>query len=192
MKKERLRLLPLTLLLSLCVHAQQSLIITGTVKNGKTGEALEGVTISVNNLTTGYLTRADGSYSITVNADSKSLSFSFVGYNKQSAEIKGKIRIDISLMPDNSSLNDAVVIGYGTQRKRDLTGSIVSIPAKDLEETPITRPDQMIQGRSSGVQVIQTNSAPGGNISIRIRGTNSINSSNEPLFVVDGFPGAGT
>jgi TonB-linked SusC/RagA family outer membrane protein len=191
MKKERLRLLPLTLLLSLCVHAQQNFIITGTVRNGKTGEALEGVTISVNNLTTGYLTRADGSYSITVNADSKALSFSFVGYNKQSVEIKSKTRIDISLMPDNSSLNDAVVIGYGTQRKRDLTGSIVSIPAKDLEETPITRPDQMIQGRSSGVQVIQTNSAPGGNISIRIRGTNSINSSNEPLFVVDGFPGAG-
>jgi len=191
MKKERLRLLPLALLLSLCVHAQQNFVITGTIRNGKTGEALEGVTISVNNLRTGYLTKADGSYSVTVNTNSKFLSFSFVGYNQQSVDIKAKTRIDISLMPDNSSLNDAVVIGYGTQRKRDLTGSIVSIPAKDLEETPITRPDQMIQGRSSGVQVIQTNSAPGGNISIRIRGTNSINSSNEPLFVVDGFPGAG-
>ena len=191
MKKERLRLLSFALLLSLCVHGQQSIVLTGTVTNGKTGEALEGVTIKVNNLPTGYLTKADGSYSITVNTDSKLLSFSFVGFTKQSAEISGKTRIDIALTPDNSSLNDAIVIGYGTQRKRDLTGSIASISSKDLDETPITRPDQMIQGRASGVQVTQTNAQPGGNISIRIRGTNSINSSNEPLFVVDGFPGAG-
>jgi TonB-linked SusC/RagA family outer membrane protein len=191
MKKERLRLLPLTLLFSLCLHAQQQAVITGTVTNGKTGEVLEGVTITVNKQTTGTTTKTDGTYSITITPGSRILSFSFVGYTKQSIEIDGRTKIDIALAPDNSSLNDAIVIGYGTQRKRDLTGSVVSIGAKDLAETPITRPDQMLQGRASGVQVIQTNSAPGGNISIRIRGTNSINSSNEPLFVVDGFPGAG-
>lgn len=190
MKKERLLLLPLALIFSLCVCAQ-NYVITGTVTNSKTGEMMDGVTISVNNLKTGNTTKPDGSYSITVNAESKTLSFSFVGFGKRTVGIDGKKTIDITLTPDNSSMNDVVVIGYGTQRKRDLTGSVVSISAKDLAETPITRPDQMIQGRSSGVQVIQTNSAPGGNISIRIRGTNSINSGNEPLFVVDGFPGAG-
>ncbi len=178
------------LLFSLCLHAQTH-TISGIVTNSKTGEAMEGVTISVNNSKAGGLTKSDGTYSIAVNDKSKSLSFSFVGYTKQSIEINGKTTIDIRLAPDNSSLNDVVVIGYGTQRKRDLTGAVTSISAKDLAETPITRPDQMIQGRSSGVQVIQTNSAPGGNVSIRIRGTNSINSGNEPLFVVDGFPGAG-
>ncbi|HXB92377.1 MAG TPA: TonB-dependent receptor [Puia sp.] len=191
MKKERLRLLPLTLLFSLFLHAQKSDVITGTVTNSKTGEALEGVTITVNKQTTGTTSRADGTYSITASPGTRILSFSFVGFIKQTVEIKGETRIDISLTPDNNNLNEAIVIGYGTQRKRDLTGSVVSIGAKELAETPITRPDQMLQGRASGVQVIQTNSAPGGNISIRIRGTNSINSSNEPLFVIDGFPGAG-
>jgi TonB-dependent starch-binding outer membrane protein SusC len=190
MKKQRLSLLPLAVLFSLCLHAQTH-TISGIVTNSKTGEAMEGVTISVNNQKAGFLTKSDGTYSVTVNDQSKALSFSFVGYTKQSMEINGKSTIDIRLAPDNSSLNDVVVIGYGTQRKRDLTGAVTSISAKDLAETPITRPDQMIQGRSSGVQVIQTNSAPGGNVSIRIRGTNSINSGNEPLFVVDGFPGAG-
>ncbi|HEV9036100.1 MAG TPA: TonB-dependent receptor [Puia sp.] len=195
MKKERLRFLPFTLpftlLLSFCLHAQQPVVITGTITNSKTGETLEGVSITINKQTTGTTSKTDGTYSIAVTPGSRILSFSFVGFLKQSVDIAGKTKIDIALTPDNSSLNDAVVIGYGTQRKRDLTGSVVSISTKDLAETPITRPDQMLQGRSSGVQVTQTNSAPGGNISIRIRGTNSINSSNEPLFVVDGFPGAG-
>jgi TonB-linked SusC/RagA family outer membrane protein len=191
MKIERLRFLPITLLFSFCLQAQQPVVITGTVTNGKTGEGLEGVSITLNKQTTGTTSRADGTYSIAVPAGSRNISFSFVGFARQSVDIAGQTKIDIVLTPDNSSLNDAVVIGYGTQRKRDLTGSVVSISSKDLAETPITRPDQMLQGRASGVQVIQTNAAPGGNISIRIRGTNSINSSNEPLFVVDGFPGAG-
>jgi TonB-linked SusC/RagA family outer membrane protein len=199
MKKERLRSFPITLLftllytflLSIGLQAQQQVVVTGIVTNNKTGEGLEGVSVTINKQTTGTTTRADGTYSIAVPPATRTLWFSFVGYVKQSVEIEGRSKIDIALIPDNSTLNDAIVIGYGTQRKRDLTGSVVSISTKDLAETPITRPDQMLQGRASGVQVTQTNSAPGGNISIRIRGTNSINSSNEPLFVVDGFPGAG-
>ncbi len=185
--KRELLLLAL-LLYSLSPHAQQ---ITGKVTNSQTGEALEGVTVTVNKQTTGTITGADGSYSIAIKPGSRILWFSSIGYNKQSVEIGGRTTIDVALTQSDRALDAVVVIGYGTQRKKDLTGSVTSINAQDLEETPITRPDQMIQGRSSGVQVIQTNSAPGGNISIRIRGTNSINSSNEPLFVVDGFPGAG-
>src|SRR5450432_2143780 len=127
MKKERLLLLALALLFSFCLHAQTSFVITGTVTNSKTGEPMDGVSISVNNLKTGNMTKTDGTYSITVNTDSKTLSFSFVGFDKRSVGIAGKKTIDITLAPDNSSLNDVVVIGYGTQRKRDITGSVVSI-----------------------------------------------------------------
>jgi TonB-linked SusC/RagA family outer membrane protein len=191
MKKDRLLLLHILLLFFTALHAQ-NYTITGTVTDTKTGEKMQGVSISVDNLEKrGAISKADGTYSITVTADSKTLTFSFVGYGARSIPLNGRQTIDCTLDPQNNTLNDVVLIGYGTQRKRDLTGSIASISAKDVDEIPITRPDQMIQGRASGVQVIQTNSAPGGNISIRIRGTNSINSSNEPLFVVDGFPGAG-
>jgi TonB-dependent starch-binding outer membrane protein SusC len=190
MKKKRLLLLSLLFLCSAVTYAQHY-TITGTITDARTGEKMQGVSIGLDNLKHGAVTKADGTYTITVNSDSKVLIFSFVGYTAKSVPLDGKTTIDITLEPQGGTLNDVVLIGYGTQRKRDLTGSVASISAKDVDETPITRPDQMIQGRASGVQVTQTNSAPGGNISIRIRGTNSINSSNEPLFVVDGFPGAG-
>jgi TonB-linked SusC/RagA family outer membrane protein len=190
MKKKRLLLLSLLFLCSAALYAQHY-TITGTITDARTGEKMQGVSIGLDNLKHGAVTKADGTYTITVNSDSKVLNFSFVGYTAKSVPLDGKATIDITLEPQGGTLNDVVLIGYGTQRKRDLTGSVASISAKDVDETPITRPDQMIQGRASGVQVTQTSSAPGGNISIRIRGTNSINSSNEPLFVVDGFPGAG-
>jgi TonB-dependent starch-binding outer membrane protein SusC len=190
MKKQRLLLLCFLCLLSSILRAQIH-TITGTITDAKTGEKMQGVSIIADHQKHGTVTNADGSYTITVNANSQTLNFSFVGYGPRSFPINGKTIIDVTLEAQNGTLNDVILIGYGTSRKKDLTGSIASISAKDVEETPITRPDQMIQGRASGVQVIQTNSAPGGNVSIRIRGTNSINSSNEPLFVVDGFPGAG-
>src|SRR5579871_5046112 len=112
MKKERLLILPVLLLLSLCLRAQ-TYTITGIVRNSKTGEALDGVTIAVDNLKTAVTTRPDGTYSIRVDAGSKELSFSFVGFAKQSLGIDGRHTIDITLSPDNGSLNDVVVIGYG-------------------------------------------------------------------------------
>ena len=190
MKKQRLLLLAFILSLSSTLRAQ-NYTITGTITDAKTGEKMQGVSITADHQKQGTVTKADGTYTLKVSTNSQTLNFSFVGYTARSVPINGQTIIDILLDPQSGTLNDVVLIGYGTQRKKDLTGSIVSISAKDVDQIPITRPDQMIQGRASGVQVIQTNSAPGGNISIRIRGTNSINSSNEPLFVVDGFPGAG-
>ncbi len=190
MKKKRLLLLAFLYALSSTLYAQTH-TITGTITDTKTGEKMQGVSISADNQKYGSVTDKDGAYTITVGKKTQALIFSFVGYTPRNIPINGKDIIDVSLEPQTGTLNDVILIGYGTSRKKDLTGSIASISAKDVDQTPITRPDQMIQGRASGVQVIQTNSAPGGNISIRIRGTNSINSSNEPLFVVDGFPGAG-
>ncbi len=190
MRKKRLLLLSFLCCISIQLYAQTH-TITGTVTNAKTGEKMEGVSVSVDNHPQGVLTKADGSYTLSVRDGSKVLVFSFVGFAARRVNIGSTAVLDVALDQLHGDLNEVVLIGYGTQRKRDLTGSVTSIAAKDLDETPVTRPDQMIQGRAAGVQVIQTNAAPGGNISIRIRGTNSINSSNEPLFVVDGFPGAG-
>ena len=190
MKKQRLLLLSLLCLLATTLYAQTH-TINGTITDTKTGEKMEGVSISADNQKYGAITDKNGAYTITVGKKTQTLAISFVGYTPQNIPINGKTVIDITLEPQLGTLNDVILIGYGTSRKKDLTGSIASISAKDVDQIPITRPDQMIQGRASGVQVIQTNSAPGGNVSIRIRGTNSINSSNEPLFVVDGFPGAG-
>lgn len=190
MGTKRLLLMLLAFFFTVGLFAQIKMI-TGNVTNSKTGEKLEDVSVTIDNVKNGTATKLNGSYRIEANQLSKILIFTSVGFTKQTVEIKGRNVIDVSLTPENAALGEVVVIGYGTARKRDLTGSVASISAKDLEQTPITRPDQMIQGRASGVQVIQTSGAPGGNVSIRIRGTNSINSGNEPLFVVDGFPGAG-
>lgn len=190
MRIKRLLFLALIICLSSQLVAQNTLI-TGTVTNHKTGERMEGVSVTLNDQSGGVVSKSDGSYQLRPGTHSKTLTFSYVGFATQTIGINGKTIIDVMLEPAGGDLNEVVLIGYGTQRKRDLTGSVTAIRAKDLEQTPVTSPDQMIQGRAAGVQVIQTNPAPGGNVSIRIRGTNSINSSNEPLFVVDGFPGAG-
>src|ERR1700730_12623609 len=165
-------LLPL-ILFSGFIYAQKR-TISGKVTDQSTGAPLAGPTV-ISDKSEGATTttKDDGTYSITIAQGKTSLVFSYVGYTTQTVSAEGKTVINISLAPAVTSNNEVVVIGYGTQRKRDLTGSIVSITAKDLEKVPVIRADQMIQGRASGVQVIQTNQAPGGNISIRIRGTNS-------------------
>jgi TonB-dependent starch-binding outer membrane protein SusC len=188
MKKIRILLIMLPLIFLTAAAWAQTNVITGKVVDKKTGDPLEGVSVVANG-NTGVTTKKDGSYTITTNESS--LTFSFTGYASQTLSTRGKTVIDIALVAEVTEQTEVVVIGYGTSRKKDLTGAVVSISANDINKLPITRADQFIQGRASGVQVIQNNQAPGGNVSIRIRGTNSINSGNEPLFVIDGFPGAG-
>lgn len=166
----------------------QTIPVTGTVKD-KSNHPIPGVSVKLKNSGLGTLTNADGQFSIEAkNGDV--LTFTSIGFTTQNHTVAGR-QINITLAEDNTDLDEIVVVGYGTQKKKDLTGAVASITAKSLENVPITRVDQMIQGRASGVQVTQTQSQPGGTVSLRIRGTNSINSSNEPLFVIDGFPGAG-
>jgi TonB-dependent starch-binding outer membrane protein SusC len=191
MKQLRCLLLMLLFILPAGIVFAQQKTITGKVTDQSTGEPLSGVSVLADKNKKGVATKQDGAYSITTDGGSTSLIFSYVGYASQVINIGTNSVINVSLLPSVKTGDDIVVIGYGTSRKKDLTGSVASIPMADLEKIPITRADQMIQGRVSGVQVIQTNAEPGGNVSIRIRGTNSINSGNEPLFVIDGFPGAG-
>ena len=164
--------------------------ITGKVTD-ENSEVLPGVNILEKGTTKGTITNADGKFSISVTNEKAILIFSFVGHATREVSVGTRDNINVVLNNDNQSLDEVVVVGYGIQKKKDLTGAISSVAVREMDKSPITRADQMIQGKVSGVQVIQTNAAPGGNVSIRIRGTNSINSGNEPLFVVDGFPGAG-
>lgn len=162
--------------------------VSGKVSDAKTGEALPGVTVSVEGTSIGALTDVQGHFTIDVPGDKQILVFSFMGYISQKLSVAGRKQVDVQLEPDTKKLDEIVVVGYGTTRKSDLTGSITSLKATELEKTVVTNPTQMLAGRAAGVQVTQTSAAPGGRISVQVRGGNSISSSNEPLYIVDGFP----
>ncbi|OGX87048.1 hypothetical protein BEN47_12110 [Hymenobacter lapidarius] len=146
----------------------------------------------VKGTTLGTATDAEGKFTLPVAGDDAVLVYSFIGFEAVERRVGSGATVEpVRLKEKSTDLNDVVVVGYGTQRRQDLTGAVASISAEQVAEVPIARAEQILQGRVSGVQVTQTNSEPGGGVSIRIRGTNSINSGNEPLFVIDGFPGAG-
>lgn len=163
--------------------------ITGSVTDEK-GQLLPGVTVKVKNTINATVTNAEGKYAIKVAEDGATLVFSFVGYYTQELPVGDRSVINVTLKPQSKDLEQVVVVGYGTQRKSDLTGSLVSLSAKDFKEQPVTRLDQVLQGRAAGVEVVNNSGAPGGDVSIRIRGTNSILGDNNPLYVIDGFIGA--
>nr|WP_295934361.1 TonB-dependent receptor [uncultured Dyadobacter sp.] len=167
-------------------HAQ-SVSIQGKVTSATDQSPLPGINVLVKNSTTGTTTNTDGKFEIE--ADSKAiLVFSAIGYITQELEVKGRTQFNVQLSDDTRQLNELVVVGYGTQKKRDLTGSVSSLDSKDFNKGVQTSVDQLIAGRSAGVQVTQSSSEPGGGVTIRIRGANSINANNEPLYVIDGLP----
>ncbi len=165
--------------------------VKGTVTD-ENGEKLPGVSTTVKGTTRGSTTNTNGEYSISVHDDNAILVFSFVGYQGQEVKVGNRTNINITLKIDSQALNELVVVGYGQVKKSDLTGSVVSVKAKDLNAFPLTNPTQALQGRAAGVQVTQNSGEPGGSISVRIRGGNSLRASNDPLYVVDGFPITGS
>ncbi len=167
----------------------QPITITGTVTDESTGEPLPGVyVIEQGNTTNGTMTDTEGSYSITVASEDAILRFSFVGYNTTEVRVGSQTTLNVGLATSMEELEDIVVVGYGTVKKSDLTGSVSSIRDEDLNQGAISSIDQAMQGQIAGVQVTQTSSEPGGGLSIRIRGASSVNAGNEPLYVIDGFP----
>ncbi|NML38791.1 TonB-dependent receptor [Chitinophaga sp. G-6-1-13] len=166
----------------------QQVEISGIV-TGEKGLPLPGATITVKGTKHGVVTKVDGSFHISANPG-ETLEISMVGYKATSIKFDGKnTTLKVNLEADVSNLSDVVVVGYGTTKKKDLTGSISSISSDQMNNGGVTsNAAQAIQGRAAGVQVSQSNSAPGGQTIVRIRGGNSINSTNEPLYVVDGFP----
>ncbi|SDX90230.1 TonB-linked outer membrane protein, SusC/RagA family [Lutibacter oricola] len=167
-------------------YAQKT--VTGKVTD-ETNQGIPGVNILKQGTSSGASTDFDGNYSIKVN-DTDVLVFSFVGYKTKSVKVGANTKINVKLEPDVASLDEVVVIGYGTAKKSDLTGSVGVISSKDLLKAPITKIGAGLQGKITGVNIQQTTGAPGQGMKIRIRGGSSINYSNNPLYVIDGFIGA--
>jgi len=171
------------------VAIQQSRV-TGTVTDAATGEPLAGVNVVLEGTTTGIMTDLSGKYSLAVPNLKGTLQFSFIGYIARKIPINGMTVIDIALESDITALEEIVVTGYGSQRRSDLTGSVSSVKPAELLQIPTQRVDQALQGRTTGVFIMNTDGSPGGNTMIRIRGLNSIQGGNQPLIVVDGLQGA--
>lgn len=179
----RMSFLLVTLLLCSTTALAQELKINGVVTSSSTGEELIGVSILVKGTGKGVVTGVDGSYSLTANPGQE-LEFSYVGYKNKSVTVRKSGRLDVELTEDAQML-DQVVVGYGTMKRSDLTGSVASISEEQIKQGVNTSIEQAMQGRIAGVQVMQNSGAPGGGISVQIRGINSLNG-NEPLYVIDG------
>lgn len=173
------------LFIPLSLSAQEA-VVKGKVVSSEKGEPLAGVTVRLKNANTGTVTDANGWFSLTVKQAAPVLVFSFTGYLVQEIPLNGQAEISVTLAPDPKALGEVVVVGYGTQQKSNVTGAIASVKSAELKQTPVANVVQGLQGRVAGVQVTQNSAAPGGSVSMRIRGTNSINGSSEPLYVVDG------
>jgi iron complex outermembrane receptor protein len=177
---------PVLLLFSLAGFAQDK-VITGKVTDS-TGKGIPGVSVSVKGQPSrGTTTIENGNYSLSVPANATTLVFSSVGYGYREVNISGATA-NITLATTSGSLNEVVVIGYGTTRKKDLTGSVTAITSKDFNKGAITTPEQLIAGKVAGVQITSNGGAPGSGSTIRIRGGASLNASNNPLIVIDGVP----
>ncbi|SFC09846.1 SusC/RagA family TonB-linked outer membrane protein [Spirosoma endophyticum] len=161
--------------------------ISGKVVDEK-GSGLPGVSVIVKGSTQGTNTDGTGSFKIIAPNTSSTLVFSFVGYAKQEVVIGNRTSLNVTLVPDDQTLNEVVVVGYGSQLKKEITGAVQTVSAAEIKDLPVSQIGQKLQGRLAGVQINQTTGKPGQGISIRIRGQVSVTAGSDPLYVVDGFP----
>lgn len=173
-------------------QTREEIWIKGLVTDKNTGEPIPGVNIIIEGTYDGTISDLDGKYSIYLPSENAILIFSFMGYAEQKIPYSGSDVINVELDVETKSLDEVVVIGYGTTAKKDITGSLASIDEAKVSAVPITKIEESIKGRVAGVQVVQGNSAPGSDPIVVIRGRNSINTSTGPLWIVDGFPFAGS
>lgn len=181
--KKRIFLVFLLLGISFGMYAQ-TITVRGTVKDA-TGETLLGVNVVEQGTTNGTITNLDGKYEIKVNRNA-SLVFTYIGYKTKTVPVNGRQVVDVLLDADVLGLEEVVVVGYGQMKRTDVTGSVVSVSSDAIQKSVVTSIDQVLQGRAAGVQIQQNSGMPGASSSIRIRGINSLNASNEPIFVIDG------
>lgn len=189
-QKQKMRKL-LVLFISLMTIASQSWAqtkeVTGKVTDAKDGAPLAGVSVKIKGSSKLTVTDAGGTFKLSFAGNSAVLQISSVGYENQELSVTGG-DISISLSVSSTTLNEVVVVGYGTKIKRDITGSVAKVGAKELNNTPVTSFESALQGRAAGVQITQQNGKLGQGINIRIRGSASVSAGNEPLYVVDGIP----
>jgi len=186
-KPKHFSLIILLLLVSQICFAQS--IVKGIVTDSN-NVPLPGVNVLIKGTTKGVMTDFDGAYSISASS-SDTLIFSYIGFANQEVKVNSRLNINIILKEDVQSLNEVIVIGYGSQLKEDISGAVASVKVKDLETIPQVSIDQMLQGRASGVNVTTNSGQPGAAVSVRIRGVNTISGSSEPLYIIDGVPVSG-
>jgi iron complex outermembrane receptor protein len=183
-----LRIIPQTIaLLCLSVVAFAQTAVTGKVTDSKDGTPIPGVTVQVKGATAATRTAADGTFKINVPTDGV-LVFTSVGFARQEITVAGKASVTVSMVQTNQQLNEVVVVGYGTTRKKDLTGTVNVVTAKDFQKGNITTPEQMIAGKVPGIAITSNGGQPGSGSTIRIRGGSSLAATNDPLIVIDGVP----
>lgn len=179
----------LVFLLFLQVSFAQDRTVTGKITDSKDGSPVSGASVTVKGSRTGTSTKNDGTFSLSVPSSANTLVITSIGYEQQEVSIAGQSAVEVSFVASSgSNLNEVVVTGYGSARKKDLTGAVTSVKAKDFNKGVQNSPDQLIQGKVAGVQVVNNSGAPGGGTSIRIRGSSSLRAGNNPLIVVDGVP----
>ncbi|WP_164974206.1 TonB-dependent receptor [Filimonas effusa] len=162
-------------------------LVKGRVVNDK-GDPLGGVSVTVKGKNTGTTTAADGSFQLTVPDESAVLVFTYIGFLSQDIGVGKNRNFSILLMQENKDLETIVVVGYGTQRQKDVTGAVAAVSSKDFNQGQILSPQQSIQGKLAGVNIAQNSGKPGGSATVRVRGGTSLTGSNEPLYVIDGVP----
>lgn len=181
--------MPLVFLAFFCTpsHAQSG-TVTGKVTDSETGTSLVGVSVSVIGSDHQTYTDGNGQFTVKLEESGQALRFSYVGYQALDVDVQQRSQIDIALVKDVGQLDAVVVVGYGTSRVRDLTGSVTRVGEDDFNRGVMTSPDQLIQGKAAGVDIVNNSGSPGGGVTFRIRGSSSVRSGNQPLFVVDGVP----
>ncbi|WP_346316884.1 SusC/RagA family TonB-linked outer membrane protein [Chitinophaga sp. YIM B06452] len=165
----------------------QTKSVSGKITDEK-GEIIIGASVQVKGTTTGTVTDQNGVFKLNVPASATTLLVSFIGYTQQEVSIANTSEVKVVLQMENTTLTDVVVVGYGTARKKDLTGSVATLKAKDFNKGIANAPDQLIQGKVAGLMVVNTSGAPGAATTVRIRGVSSVRSGNQPLYVIDGVP----
>lgn len=185
-KNLRFALVAATLTMSANGFAQT--VIKGNVTDN-TGEPIIGASVVEDgNANNGGVTDIDGNFTVTLKGNSKKLKISYVGMKPQVVNVSGKSVINVKLEDDATSLNDVVVIGYGSVKKKDLTGSVATVNSETLAAVPVASASEALTGKLAGVQVTTSEGSPDADVKIRVRGGGSITQSNDPLFIVDGFP----
>ena len=174
------------LLLTGTVAIAQTRALTGTVKEPN-GTTLPGVSVVVKGTTTGTQTDANGAYKLNI-PENATLTFSFIGKTSQDVVVGNRTNLDVTLIDDAKSLQEVVVVGYGSQRRQDVTGAVAAISSAEFQKGNIVNPEQLVQGKLAGVNITPPTGQPGGGSQIRIRGGSSLNASNDPLYVIDGVP----
>ena len=177
------------LLINIVMHAQERKV-TGKITSSEDLLGLPGANVYIKNSSVGASADMDGNYTVIVGEKNAVLVFNFVGFQTVEVPVGTKSVINVSLKPDTKALDEVIVVGYGTRKKSDITGSVSSVTAKELTAFPLLNAEQALQGRAAGVSVMTNNGGePGAPVKIRVRGGTSINASGDALIVVDGFAG---